>query len=63
MEFRTRKECTTEKIDDKKRVAFYLSKSLLTAVQTAATEEGTTVSEMVRTLLENYVATRNVEAV
>ena len=61
--FRKIGECTTDKIKDKTAITVYAPKSVFVMLKDIAIEERTSVSEMVRTLIEDYLASRQSESV
>lgn len=61
--FRKIGECTTDKIKDKIAITVYAPKSVFVMLKDIAIEERTSVSEMVRTLIEDYLASRQNNAV
>lgn len=61
--FRKIGECTTDKIKDKIAITVYAPKSVFVTLKDIAIEERTSVSEIIRTLIDNYLASRQNETV
>lgn len=61
--FRKIGECTTDKIEDKSSVKVYAPKEVFIRLKEIAIDERTSVSEIIRTLIDNYLASRQNEEV
>lgn len=60
-EFKRIGECTGSKIDDKTRVTVYTTRSKFLELKKIAIENDTSVSEMLRVMIENFLNERKTE--
>lgn len=55
--FKTRGECIGQKIENKVRIETYSSKETLRRLKLIALENGTSVSEILRVMIDDFIST------